>query len=303
MPTSFSHRPARHWLQIDISAPAEFLEYVSHHLTRITGNGVQLLSKDGKETVIGYLEKDDGYPRSRQELDAFTAELNSKLDHPLELSLATIVEENWAENWKANYKPSRITATITVKPTWEAYTPGEKEIVIDIDPGMAFGTGLHGSTRLALIFIDQLFSSAATRPQKVLDVGTGTGILAIAAAKLGARKVMAVDNDIDAVVAARDNIGQNQETSHIQCADTELPDLADSYDLVIANITADILTELCPELVKKMAPDGHLILAGILQGSQADRIAHRFQAASLHLVAEKTEGKWISLLFTNNPAS
>ncbi len=303
MPTSFSHRPARHWLQIDISVPEKFLEYVSHHLTKITGNGVQLLSKDGKETVIGYLEKNDAYPVMRKELDAFTAELSSKLKSPLELTLATIVEENWAENWKENYKASRITDTITVKPTWEVYSPGPKEIVIEIDPGMAFGTGLHSSTRLALTLIDQLFASAATRPRQVLDVGTGTGILAIAAAKLGADTVMAIDNDIDAVVAAQDNIAQNAETGHILCSEQSLAELEDHYDLVIANITADVLTQLCPELVKKMAPGGHLILAGILQGDQAANIVRLFQAASLHLVTEKTEENWISLLFSKNPVS
>ncbi len=301
MPTSFSHRPARHWLQIDISVPAELMEYVSHKLTDITGNGVQILSKDNKEVIIAYLEKNNEYQTVRQELDLFLNDLSTKLTSPLDLSLNTIVEENWAENWKENYKPSRITDTITVKPTWETYTPGEKEIVIDIDPGMAFGTGLHSSTRLALTFIDELFASAATRPSTVLDVGTGTGILAIATAKLGALKVMAIDNDIDAVVAARDNIQQNHEARHVSCAETDLADIADSYDLVIANITADILTLLCSELVKRMARGGHLILAGILQGEQADNVVRCFQAASLHLINKKTEGKWISLLFSNTP--
>ncbi len=303
MPTSFSHRPARHWLQIDISVPDEFVDYVSHQLTGITGNGVQLISKNGQETVIGYLEKNDEYQAKRQELDAFTTELGSRLDGPLELTLATIVEENWAENWKENYKPSRITDTITVKPTWEVYSPEADEVVIEIDPGMAFGTGLHSSTRLALTLVDHLFATAQTRPATVLDVGTGTGILAIAAAKLGAQQVMAIDNDIDAVVAARDNISQNSETDHVSCSDKDLADLTECYDLVIANITADVLTELCPHLVEKVAAQGHLILAGILQGSQADTVTHCFQAASLSLVAEKTEGNWISLLFSKNSGS
>jgi ribosomal protein L11 methyltransferase len=298
MPTSFSHRPARHWLQIDIVAPAAYLDFVSHELTRITGNGVQLLSTDDQETVIGYLEKNDTYTAARQELDAFISDLAAKLTRPVDLRLSTLVEENWAESWKENYKPSRITDTITVKPTWESYTPAAGEIVIEIDPGMAFGTGLHSSTRLALTFIGHLFTPPAVAPGKVLDVGTGTGILAIAAAKLGAQQVTAIDNDIDAVVAARANIEQNSVTGQIRCSEETLADLPGRYDLVIANITADILTALCPDLIKKMTPGGHLILAGILQGEQADRVSRCFQAASLTLVAEKTEGRWISLLFT-----
>ncbi|MBU0682009.1 MAG: 50S ribosomal protein L11 methyltransferase [Proteobacteria bacterium] len=301
MPTSFSHRPARHWLQIDIAVPEKFIEYVSHELTRITGNGVQQLSKDDKEIIIGYLEKNDTYPAARQELDTFLSEFTTKLNSPLDLNLSTLVEENWAENWKENYKPSRITDNITVKPTWETYSPAAGEIVIEIDPGMAFGTGLHSSTRLALTFIDQLFTTPKTSPRQVLDVGTGTGILAIAAAKLGAEKVTATDNDIDAVVAARDNIQQNGVGNLIDCSERDLSELADSYGLVIANITADILSELCPELVKKMSQGGHLILAGILKGAQADKVKDCFQAAALNFVAEKIEGRWISLLFTKPP--
>ncbi len=303
MPTSFSHRLPRHWLQIDITVAAEAVEYVSHHLTHITGNGVQLLDKENQVTVIGYLEKNEAYLQSRQELDAFIALLNEKLAGPVELTLTTIVEENWAENWKANYKPSRITPTITVKPTWETYQPGASEIVIEIDPGMAFGTGLHSSTRLAITLIDQLFAAASTRPRQVLDVGTGTGILAIAAAKLGAEQVMAIDNDIDAVVAARDNIAQNGVTDRILCSERDLAELAGQYDLVIANITADILTTLGPELVRKIAPGGHLILAGILQGEQADKVSRCFQAAALQLVTQKSEENWTSLLFCQNPLS
>ncbi len=303
MPTSFSHRPPRNWLQVDLSVPKEFAEYASHHLTEITGNGVQLLSSGEKEIIIGYLEKDENYLTTRKELDTFFEELEEKTSLTIEISLKTIVEENWAENWKENYKPSKITDSITVKPTWETYTPAENEVVIEIDPGMAFGTGLHSSTRLALTFIDQLFSAGETAPKLILDVGTGTGVLAIAAAKLGAQQVTAIDNDIDAVVAAQENIGQNKVGEVILCSDRNLAELAGSFDLVIANITADVLTQLCKELVGKVTPGGHLILAGILQGAQADNIIKCFQDASMHLADQKTEGKWISLLFSKGPLS
>ena len=297
MPTSFSHRPARHWLQIDLYVPADFKDYASHQITEITGNGVQFVENGSHETIIGYLEKNDSYPEARQLLDSFITELNSKLTTPATISLSTIVEENWAENWKENYKPSRITDTITVKPTWEEYTSADNEVVISIDPGMAFGTGLHSSTRLALGFIDHVFSTCTPKPSRVLDVGTGTGVLAIAAAKLGATQVVAIDNDIDAVVAAQENITQNNEEARVHCSDKNLASIEGMYDLVIANITADVLTLLCPELAKRVKPGGHLILAGILQGSQVDNIVACFQDASLSLVDQKTEGKWASLLF------
>lgn len=296
MPETFSHRPPRQWLQIDLTLPVELVDYVGHELTRITGCGVQMISHDNQETIIAYLEKDRDYAEARRQIDALVADLNSRLPQALQPSFTTLLEENWAENWKENYRPSRITETITVKPTWQEYCPGEGEIVIAIDPGMAFGTGLHSSTRLALTYIDQLYRQSPHQPRTVLDVGTGTAILALAAAKLGAQQVVAIDNDIDAVAAARENIKQNHETGRVVCSATDLADLEGNFDLVIANITVDVLTELSAALVKKIAAGGHLILAGILGPEQARRLTRTLQDSPLTLIHTRTEENWYSLL-------
>lgn len=296
MPETFSHRPPRQWLQINLTLPAHLADYAGHELTRITGCGVQMISHDNQETIIAYLEKNKTSTETRQQIDALVAELNNRLPQPLQPSFTTLLEENWAEKWKENYSPSRITETITVKPTWQEYCPGEGEIVIAIDPGMAFGTGLHSSTRLALTFIDQLFTKSPRQPRTVLDVGTGTAILALAAAKLGAQQVVAIDNDIDAVAAARENIEQNHETARVASSASDLVELEGNFNLVIANITVDVLTTLSATLTNKLTDGGHLVLAGILGPEQARRLTRTFQDASLTLIDTKTEENWYSLL-------
>ncbi len=294
---NFQHRPRRNWLQINITCQPDNSELLIHDLTSLTGSGVQTETLTDKELIICYLEKDEGYSTKRQTLDNLISLFSEK--SALTVELSNLVEENWAENWKSNYKPTKLSKHITVKPTWEDYEAKTDEIVIDIDPGLAFGTGLHFSTRLALCHIDTLFHQD-TIPETILDVGTGTGILALACAKLGAARVIAIDNDPDAVVTALDNIKQNNEHHKIQCSVTDLKDIKPQADLVIANITADILTLLQPDIALKIKPNGHLILAGILTGNQATSITKLYQENGLQLVEENQEDEWTGLLFKQN---
>jgi ribosomal protein L11 methyltransferase len=135
----------------------------------------------------------------------------------------------------------------------------------------------------------------------VLDVGTGTGILALACAKLGAETVIAIDNDQDAVVTALDNIKQNNEQYKIQCSTTPLDAITTKADLIIANITADVLTLLQPNITPKIKKGGHLALAGILTGGQSRAIINLYQTSGLTLIAENQEDEWTGLLFTQKP--
>lgn len=293
----FQHRPRRSWLQINLICQPQQADLLIHRLTELTGAGVQTETISGKEQIIAYLEKNDTYSKKRQTIDTIIASFAVE-DRP-QLDLSTLVEENWAENWKDNYKPTKLSEHITVKPTWEDYEPQSTEIVIEIDPGMAFGTGLHFSTRLALRHIDSLFHNEE-KPLAVLDIGTGTGILALACAKLGSTKVLAIDNDPDAVVTAVDNIKQNNEEKTIHCSVTDLGEIKDSFDLVIANITADILTILQNDLTPRIKPGGHLVLAGILTGDQATTISKLYQENGLTLTSENREDEWSGLLFSKN---
>lgn len=293
--SNFQHRPRRNWLQINITCEPDSSEFLIHELTTLTGSGVQTETVADKELIICYLEKDDDYPSRRQALDKLIAAFSAKTNLSVELS--TLVEENWAENWKSNYKPARLSKHITVKPTWEEYAAGDNEVVIDIDPGMAFGTGLHFSTRLGLRHIDTLFHQP-NPPATVLDIGTGTGILALACAKLGASALTAIDNDPDAVVTALDNIMQNNEQDKIACSVTDLKDIQETYDLVIANITADVLTLLKDDILPRIATSGHLVLSGILTGSQSQAIINAYEEGGLTLIDENQDDEWTGLLFS-----
>jgi len=299
--TNFQHRPRRNWLQINILCPQEATDILINELTSLTGSGAQTETISDQELIVCYLEKNAAYPGKRHTLDALIILYSSQFPS-LTVDLSTLEEENWAENWKDNYKPTKLTKHITVKPTWEEYDPKPDEIVIDIDPGMAFGTGLHFSTRLALRHIDLLFHGEDT-PTTIIDVGTGTGILALACAKLGATKLIAIDNDPDAVVTAIDNIKQNNEQLKIDCSITDLKDIEPQADLIIANITADILTILQGDITPKIKAGGHLILAGILTGGQSSAIIDLYQSSGLILIDENQEDEWTGLLFRKPPCN
>ena len=192
--------------------------------------------------------------------------LNGKLE------LVGVNEEDWANNWKQYYKPLKIGNRIVICPAWETYTPTGNELVVRMDPGMAFGTGTHETTRLMIRLLEDY-----TQPGcRMLDVGTGTGILAICASRLGAGVCRAYDIDPTAVRVARENIRESGLTN-ITCDRSDLlrqVDLHDGwYDLITANIVADILIRMMPDVGAYLAPDGVLLLSGIVEERCADVIA------------------------------
>ncbi|MCB2182176.1 MAG: 50S ribosomal protein L11 methyltransferase [Desulfobulbaceae bacterium] len=282
MPNTFDHRSPRSWTKIQVETNPGQAELIASFITSITGLGVeQSIDQPGSSlpvaTVTGYLEDKDEIQIKQQEILSFLENLSPK---PSQINFEEIIEEDWGKNWKKHYRPTQITDRITIKPTWENHTPKKDEIVIEIDPGLAFGTGLHASTRLALQLTEKAFSLNPP-PTTVLDVGTGTGILGMAAAFLGATDVTCIDNDPDAVVCALENVSQNKLSSTVKVSGMDLDDLRGTYDLIIANITADVLTLLAPGLTRLLASPGQLILAGILKGDQAQAIEKTFTALGL----------------------
>ena len=301
----FAHRSPRQWQKITLCMPEHQADMAASFLMELTGSGIEQqvnISENTSttETIIAYLEKDDHFDQKKNQFDDFLKSLSADTPHDSlpSCSYSDVLEEDWNKKWKAFYKPLRLTNRITVKPTWEPYTPEANEMVIEIDPGMAFGTGLHDSTQLALQLIERSFSElSSAQLQKTLDVGTGTGILGMACALLGAQEVLAIDNDPDAVAAALDNVDYNN-LSHLMTVSTkDITETTGPFDLIAANITQDVITEMAPRLYSLLAPHGRLVLAGILKGEQAEAITDLFHSSGLTLLHSPDQKEWQAFLF------
>ena len=205
----------------------------------------------------------------------------------------TVRDEDWAETWKAYIHTEKIGERIVVRPTWEAYTPSADEIVIELDPGAAFGTGAHATTAMCLRWLEHLVSPG----MRVYDVGCGSGILAVAAAKLGAGEVIAMDYDPVAVSVAEENIRQNNVHNVVACESDLLSacEGAAPAELITANIIADVIIRLFAQLDRHLAPGGTLLASGIID----DRIADVEHAAAEHgfTVLDMTcEKEWAAMI-------
>jgi ribosomal protein L11 methyltransferase len=205
-------------------------------------------------------------------------------------------EADWAESWKAFFWPESITAHITVKPTWRDYAPKTDEIVLEIDPGMAFGIGTHPTTTLCIGLMEKYVSKGCL----FLDIGTGSGILMIAAAKLGAGKLVGIDNDEMAVDIATANLKQNQIPSrHFQVsAGNLLDDLEGKFDLVVANILSGPILSLLDTIDQYMTPKAVFICSGIYQDNQA-AVAEKMQLKGLKLIETQFKDEWVAMVCRN----
>jgi ribosomal protein L11 methyltransferase len=302
-----THRQARTWLRITLTVAPELSDVVAGFLAVLTGRGVETSTGGSGATipmarVIGYLPQDDNDKDLGEQLtriDLFIEALTKQFpDRPaFARQLDTIQEEDWGRNWKVHFKPLPITRRLVIKPTWERYEAGADELVIEMDPGLAFGTGHHASTRLALTLIDEIFAAAGTKPARALDVGTGTGILAMGCALFGSREVIAIDNDPDAVAAAKDNVAANHLEKIVSVSGDDLASLDGPFDLISANITRDVLRELAPDLVRLLTPGGRLILAGILRNGQDEAIVRQYTGLGLVHDRTTTKDEWAALVF------
>ncbi len=217
-------------------------------------------------TVKAYLPVDEDLDERLRLFEARIREFQAVTGDGMEkgscaISWATVQDEDWSENWKKYFHPEKVGSLIVIKPTWEDYTASPDDIVIELDPGAAFGTGTHPTTAMCIRELELLVRGG----MRVFDVGTGSGVLSIAAARLGAADVTAMDYDRTAVNVAEENIRQNRLEGQIR---TGISDLLKSFegqaDLIVANIIADIIIRLFEELDEHLAPGGHLLASGII---------------------------------------
>jgi ribosomal protein L11 methyltransferase len=283
------------WAAIRAACPPESEEPVAACFTEIGCGGVliETAPDEGRLSVTGYLPVDDRLEERLAGLRQRLAVLREcGLDPGDGVTVRFVQDEDWAEAWKAYFRPIRVGRSLVMKPSWETLAAAEGDRVIELDPGMAFGTGAHPTTQLCLALLEEHVAPG----DRVLDLGTGSGILALAAARLGAREVRALDVDPVAVAAARENVAANDLAGVVRVEEGGVEAAAGSpYDLIVANILADVIRELAPVLACRVRSGGLLIASGIIAGRAAD-VTASLRAAGFDLEEEHTQEEWRALV-------
>lgn len=210
-----------------------------------------------------------------------------------------IEEEDWAHSWKQFWHPQKI-GRVVIKPSWEAYEKQKDELVIELDPKQAFGTGTHPTTQLCLLELERLVPAMAQeKPLRVIDAGTGSGILAIAALLLGAHEVLAFDNDPIAVESTLENARINGVADRLTAVvgGAEILDRATPADLVVVNILAEVIADMAPQLARAVAPGGKLVASGIIL-ARATLVIEALTATGLVFREREEMGEWVRLTFS-----
>ncbi|WP_167628098.1 50S ribosomal protein L11 methyltransferase [Listeria valentina] len=219
----------------------------------------------------------------------------AKFDIPLgeiKFFVNDVNDDDWATAWKKYYHPVAITDSITVAPTWEDYRPREDELVIELDPGMAFGTGTHPTTQLSMRAISEFVKP----DDRVIDVGTGSGVLAILCAKLGAESVLALDLDEVAVRAARENVLQNHVEAKVELRQNDLLNgIEEEADMIVANILAEVILLFPHDVYRLLKPGGYFIASGIIE-NKAEQVREALIEASLVVLETRQQGDWVAII-------
>lgn len=232
--------------------------------------------EDNIEEILGYVNE------KLVELKEMGIDLGeAKVEHE------KMYEEDWANTWKQYYKPSKVGEKIVVKPIWEEYEEKEGELVVNLDPGMAFGTGTHETTRMCIQSLEKYVKEEST----VFDVGCGSGILAIAAAKLGAKLAVGVDLDPVAVESSIENVGYNN-LNNIEILHGNLVEVIDGKaDIVVANILAEIICILTDDVKRVMKDGGVFITSGIIH-DRVDMVCEKLEATGFEVIEKNRDGEW-----------
>ncbi|MCG5052564.1 MAG: 50S ribosomal protein L11 methyltransferase [Myxococcales bacterium] len=287
------------WTEIQIETTEDGADLVAATLADLTG-GVEIrdaqtliAAQVGRAVVVTLCapERQGEVLEATEDVLGFAREAGTTVD-PVAIRTRQAHEEEWRDVWKQFFRATRIGAHFVVRPSWDPGTLVSGDHVIDLDPGRAFGTGAHPSTRLVIGACEAL-ADAGNRPVRILDLGCGSGILAIAAARLWpASEILAVDNDPEATACTEENVARNAVTN-VRTQTGVLDDLSASFDLVLANIQADVLCPLAPALWSATAPGGHVLLSGILV-EQKDDVRQAFAAAGFEPQESRDEGEWTS---------
>jgi ribosomal protein L11 methyltransferase len=295
------------WVELRTTVEAEVADDIAAIFARF-GHGGSVIEQDlstqeneSKQhvTIKAYLPADRSANSKKKRLLEILGHLS--LIYPVKLEEQVLTEQDWAEAWKVHFIPHKVGRRLIIKPSWREYLPQDGEVVIELDPGMAFGTGLHPTTRLCLQSVETYLQPGWT----VLDLGTGSGIQSLAAVKLGAKRVLAIDNDPIAVRVAKANVRANNLSRRISVHLGSLPLGGDSsttfkvFDLVVANIIAQVIIELAAPLISVLKPSGVLITGGIIS-EKLDGVLKALEEAGGDISEILSEGDWRTIVATRN---
>ncbi len=315
------------WNEITIHTTEEAVEMISNFLHEAGAGGVSIeesgtLNKprdtsygqwydrplndipEGQATIKGYFAEEVDMDGIRAQIEPRVEELRTFDIDPGEVryELKTVNEDDWANAWKQYFKPLRVSDRLTIKPTWEAYEPAsEDEKIIELDPGMAFGTGTHPTTSLCLRALESVIKGG----EEVIDVGTGSGILAIGAVQLGAKHVLALDLDPVAVSSARENTHLNGLEDRITIKESDLLSVLNASDptlgiqlpvkLVVANILAEIILLFIDDVYKALEPGGIYIASGIWKNKE-EVVENALKAAGFDIAETCRDEDWLAFV-------
>ncbi|WP_258298074.1 50S ribosomal protein L11 methyltransferase [Paenibacillus peoriae] len=315
------------WNEITIHTTEEAIEMISNFLHEAGAGGVSIeesgsLNKprdtsygqwydrplndipEGQAIIKGYFAEEVDMDRIRSQIEPRVEELRSFDIDPgkVQYELKTVDEDDWANAWKQYFKPLRVSDRLTIKPTWEDYEPAsEEEKIIELDPGMAFGTGTHPTTSLCLRMLESVIKGG----EEVIDVGTGSGILAIGAVKLGAKHVLALDLDPVAVSSARENTRLNGLEERITIKESDLLSVLNASDptlgiqlpvkLVVANILAEIILLFIDDVYKALEPGGIYIASGIWKNKE-EVVETALKAAGFEIAEISRDEDWLAFV-------
>ena len=294
------------WVELSIDTPSEFVEPLTQVFTEHGEGGVAIElpaghnPDEGEEapvpervTVTTYIPHDNRLEGRYARIDT-AVRLVAHVGDVSELRVRVIEEEEWQESWKEHFHVLRVGMRTVIVPTWRTYEPREDDVVITLDPGMAFGTGHHPTTRMCL----ELLERHVEPGDRVLDLGCGSGILSIAAAKLGASNVLGLEIDPIAASVAERNVRENGVQDSVMTDESTLPHSkaeSDGYDLLVANVSAKVITELADHIVGVVRSGGTLIFSGILD-KQRTEVIERMLALGVQFDEGLTDADWVALV-------
>lgn len=308
------------WYEVRVSTTDEASDAVSEMLTTMGAGGVAIkdpfdIKKEIlKPNTLDYADDEfleslgedvviQAYFQSGNDIDKLLKQINEGLVNISQFlnigkgleGYNEVDDEDWSTAWKKYYKPLQLTDRIVIKPTWEDYSPNADEIVIQMDPGMAFGTGTHETTQMCSILLDKYMKDDT----EVLDIGCGTGILSIIAAKLGAKQVEAIDIDEVAVKVARENIELNQEITKVSAHKAVLSDLKaeeHKYDIIVANIIANVIIDLSSQIPYYLKKESLFITSGIIK-ERKQEVIDACEKNGMSRIETLEMGEWVAMVF------